>query len=202
MSEHDEVDDNKQSQLDRNIKTQFPVARIKRLMQSDEDVGKVAQATPVVVAKALELFMIQLVDATCEKAKEKNAKRISLVHLYNAVWDEERFDFLRDVMRNYEDQINAEPKRTRGPKKPVDKDAVKGEPGAEGAKPKTRGKKSKTGSETAKQAKPAAAVKNEQNDNDNDNATVKPEETSQLETVSSVDDVKTEDAEHDVMTDQ
>lgn len=34
-----------------DVKTRFPVARIKRIMQADEDVGKVAQVTPVVVCK-------------------------------------------------------------------------------------------------------------------------------------------------------
>lgn len=33
------------------VKTKFPVARIKRIMQADDDVGKVAQVTPVVVCK-------------------------------------------------------------------------------------------------------------------------------------------------------
>lgn len=32
-----------------NVKTKFPVARIKRIMQADDDVGKVAQVTPVAV---------------------------------------------------------------------------------------------------------------------------------------------------------
>jgi len=31
------------------VKTKFPTARIKRIMQADEDVGKVAQVTPVVM---------------------------------------------------------------------------------------------------------------------------------------------------------
>jgi hypothetical protein len=35
------------------VKTKFPVARIKRIMQADEDVGKVAQVTPVAVCKFL-----------------------------------------------------------------------------------------------------------------------------------------------------
>jgi hypothetical protein len=43
------------------IKTKFSVARIKRIMQADEQVGKVAQVTPVAGSKALELFMISLV---------------------------------------------------------------------------------------------------------------------------------------------
>jgi len=33
------------------VKTKFPVARIKRIVQADEDVGKVAQVTPVVICK-------------------------------------------------------------------------------------------------------------------------------------------------------
>ena len=39
-----------------NITVHFPVARIKRIMQADDDVGKVAQVTPVVVCKFLILL--------------------------------------------------------------------------------------------------------------------------------------------------
>lgn len=38
------------------VRTKFPVARIKRIMQADEDVGKVAQVTPVIVCKSLTLM--------------------------------------------------------------------------------------------------------------------------------------------------
>ena len=38
------------------VKTKFPVARIKRIMQADEDVGKVAQATPTAVCESALLF--------------------------------------------------------------------------------------------------------------------------------------------------
>lgn len=83
---------------ERDIKTQFPVARIKRLMQSDEDVGKVAQATPVVVAKALELFMVHIVEAACKQASDQQVKRVNMQHLYNAVMEEEKFDFIRETI--------------------------------------------------------------------------------------------------------
>ena len=36
------------------VKTKFPVARIKRIMQADEDVGKVAQATPTAVCRSFD----------------------------------------------------------------------------------------------------------------------------------------------------
>lgn len=34
------------------VKTKFPVARIKRIMQADDEVGKVAQVTPTAVCKS------------------------------------------------------------------------------------------------------------------------------------------------------
>lgn len=39
-------------EADVEVKTKFPVARIKRIMQADEDVGKVSQVTPVAVCKS------------------------------------------------------------------------------------------------------------------------------------------------------
>jgi len=42
------------------VKTKFPVARIKRIMQADDDVGKVAQVTPVVVCEFLPFLAYSL----------------------------------------------------------------------------------------------------------------------------------------------
>ena len=38
------------------VKTKFPVARIKRIMQADEDVGKVAQVTPIAVCESTDII--------------------------------------------------------------------------------------------------------------------------------------------------
>lgn len=43
------------------VKTKFPVARIKRIMQADEDVGKVAQVTPIAVCKSSGLSGLESV---------------------------------------------------------------------------------------------------------------------------------------------
>lgn len=80
------------------VKTKFPVARIKRIMQADEDVGKVAQVTPVVVSKALELFMISLVTKAATEAKSKGSKRVTALHLKQAVTKEPKFDFLSEIV--------------------------------------------------------------------------------------------------------
>lgn len=76
-------------------------------MQSDEDIGKVAQATPVVVAKALELFMTSLIQESCNQARCRNAKRVSPAHLKQAVKSIEHFDFLVEMVEKYPDPVGA-----------------------------------------------------------------------------------------------
>ncbi|KAF1988057.1 histone-fold-containing protein [Aulographum hederae CBS 113979] len=111
------------------VKTKFPVARIKRIMQADEDVGKVAQVTPVAVSKALELFMISLVTKAASEAKSRSSKRVTAAHLKAAVLNDEQFDFLNDIVSKVADAPGgggnaaktdndsdepAEPKKKRG----------------------------------------------------------------------------------------
>lgn len=84
--------------MGKKIRTRFPMARIKKIMQSDEDVGKVAQATPVLIcscpvhlsrrlpnhhsAKTLELFLQKLVERAVLRTQAKGARVVSVAHLY------------------------------------------------------------------------------------------------------------------------
>ncbi|KAL5361438.1 histone-fold-containing protein [Aspergillus floccosus] len=114
------------------VKTKFPVARIKRIMQADEDVGKVAQVTPIAVSKALELFMISLVTKAAKEAKDRNSKRVTASHLKQAVAKDDVLDFLADIIAKVPDQPtsrkheddgsdqNDQPKRKRGGRRPKD----------------------------------------------------------------------------------
>lgn len=65
----------------RSSASKFPVARIKKIMQADEDIGKVAQATPVVISKALELFLADIVNATAFQTRKRGAKKVTAYHL-------------------------------------------------------------------------------------------------------------------------
>ncbi|KUL90481.1 hypothetical protein ZTR_00031 [Talaromyces verruculosus] len=87
-----------------DVKTKFPVARIKRIMQADEEVGKVAQVTPIAVSKALELFMIQLVTKAAQEARDRNSKRVTAAHLKQAVAKDEVLDFLAEICSKVPDQ--------------------------------------------------------------------------------------------------
>lgn len=103
-------------------------------MQADEEVGKVAQQTPIAVGKALELFMIQMVTKSADVAKDKGSKRVTASMLKHVVETDEQWDFLRDIVSRVEnekegskakakvesssDEEIAEPKkRTRGGRK-------------------------------------------------------------------------------------
>ncbi|KAJ0249411.1 hypothetical protein HA466_0149090 [Hirschfeldia incana] len=78
-------------------------ARIKKIMQADEDVGKIALAVPVLVSKSLELFLQDLCDRTYEITLERGAKTVSSLHLKNCVERYNVFDFLREVVSKVPD---------------------------------------------------------------------------------------------------
>jgi Dr1-associated corepressor len=89
------------------VKTKFPTARIKRIMQADEEVGKVAQQTPIAVGKALEMFMVALVTKSADVARERNSKRVSAQMLKQVVESDDQWDFLRDIVSRVENEEKA-----------------------------------------------------------------------------------------------
>ena len=146
-----------------DIKTKFPVARIKRIMQADEDVGKVAQATPTAVcksicrfitllylvcmclwltsfslAKALELFMIALVTKAAAEAKDRSSKRVTAAHLKQAVIKDQTFDFLQEIIEKVPDPTE---KKGAGSGRAASEDVDDGGGGPVRRKRAPRGKK-------------------------------------------------------------
>ncbi|XP_036002128.1 dr1-associated corepressor isoform X3 [Fundulus heteroclitus] len=59
----------------------FPPARIKKIMQTDEEIGKVAAAVPVIISRALELFLESLLTKACHVTQSRNAKTMTTSHL-------------------------------------------------------------------------------------------------------------------------
>ncbi|OMO62028.1 Transcription factor CBF/NF-Y/archaeal histone [Corchorus olitorius] len=84
--------------MKRKLDTRFPAARIKKIMQSDEDVGKIAMAVPLLVSKALELFLQDLCDRTYEITLTRGAKTLNSFHLKQCVEEFNVFDFLRETV--------------------------------------------------------------------------------------------------------
>lgn len=105
------------------VKTKFPTARIKRIMQADEEVGKVAQQTPIAVGKALELFMIQLVTKSADIAKEKGSKRVTAPMLKQVVESDEQWDFLREIVSRVEPEKEGAKKVKAEPEPKIESDS-------------------------------------------------------------------------------
>ncbi|XP_058460341.1 dr1-associated corepressor homolog isoform X2 [Malaya genurostris] len=72
-------------------------------MQTDEEVGKVAQAVPVIISRTLELFVESLLTKTLRITNARNAKTLSPSHMKQCIISESRFDFLRDLVKNIPD---------------------------------------------------------------------------------------------------
>ncbi|KAK4788191.1 hypothetical protein SAY86_019510 [Trapa natans] len=84
--------------MKKKLDTRFPAARIKKIMQADEDVGKIAMAVPLLVSKALELFLQDLCDHTYEITLKRGAKTLNSLHLKQCVQNFNVFDFLRETV--------------------------------------------------------------------------------------------------------
>lgn len=85
-----------------------PQGRIKKIMQSDEEIGKVAQAVPVIISRTLELFVESLLTKTLRITNSRNAKTLSPSHMRQCIVSEKRFDFLKELVRNIPDISVAE----------------------------------------------------------------------------------------------
>lgn len=109
----------------KKLDTRFPAARIKKIMQADEEVGKIALATPVLVSKALELFLQDLCDKTYEVTISRGAKTMSGAHLKQCVALHNEFDFLQETVARAEDacgETAVEDKGGRGQRRKLSED--------------------------------------------------------------------------------
>ncbi|CAH4037558.1 unnamed protein product [Pieris brassicae] len=94
----------------RKYNARFPAGRIKKIMQTDEEVGKVAQAVPIIISRTLELFVESLLSKAMQVTMQRNAKTLSPSHVKQCILAESRFDFLRDLVKNVPDVTAAEEK--------------------------------------------------------------------------------------------
>lgn len=81
----------------------FPPARIKKIMQGDEDVGKVAAAVPVIISRALELFIEALIVKSTEVTQWNNSRTLSASHIKQTVESDAKYSFLRGLVANVAD---------------------------------------------------------------------------------------------------
>jgi nuclear transcription factor Y, gamma len=76
----------------------LPLARIKRIMKSDEDVRMIRAEAPVLFAKACELFILELTLRAYCNSENTDRRNLQKEDIYAAVKNTDIFDFLDDVL--------------------------------------------------------------------------------------------------------
>ncbi|KIR58779.1 hypothetical protein I314_05191 [Cryptococcus bacillisporus CA1873] len=76
-------------------------------MQLDEEVGKLASATPVMISKSLECFIQVLLDESCKTVREAGARKLTAGHLKLMINTNPSFDFLRELTESIADLPSA-----------------------------------------------------------------------------------------------
>ncbi|XP_063765111.1 dr1-associated corepressor isoform X2 [Eleginops maclovinus] len=86
-------------------------SRIKKIMQKDAEVGRIAMAVPVIISRALEMFLKSLLTKICLLTQSKNSGVVSVAHMKQCIESEKLFHFLRDLV---EQSLSAGQKDARG----------------------------------------------------------------------------------------
>ena len=88
------------SQTEQDFKTHndLPLARIKRIMKSDEDVRMISAEAPVLFAKACELFILDLSIRSWNYSQLHKRRTLQKEDIREAIQKTDIFDFLVDVI--------------------------------------------------------------------------------------------------------
>ncbi|GIL45468.1 hypothetical protein Vafri_2704 [Volvox africanus] len=77
---------------------QLPLARIKKIMKSDEDVRMISAEAPVLFAKACEMFILELTLRSWMHAEENKRRTLMRNDVAAAITKTDIFDFLLDIV--------------------------------------------------------------------------------------------------------
>lgn len=76
----------------------LPLARIKRIMKSDEDVRMISAEAPVLFAKACEMFILELTLRSWGYSEKNKRRTLQKEDIQTAIRNTDIFDFLVDVI--------------------------------------------------------------------------------------------------------
>ena len=77
---------------------QLPLARIKKIMKSDEDVRMISSEAPILFALACQMFITEITHKAAFHAKKQNRKTLQRNDIARVIAENETFDFLLDII--------------------------------------------------------------------------------------------------------
>ncbi|KAJ3416403.1 Nuclear transcription factor Y subunit C-2 [Chytridiales sp. JEL 0842] len=77
---------------------QLPLARIKKVMKSDDDVKMISAEAPIVFSKACEIFILELTMRAWINTEENKRRTLQKSDVAGAVGKADMYDFLIDIV--------------------------------------------------------------------------------------------------------
>lgn len=77
---------------------QLPLARVKKIMRSDEDVRMISAEAPALFAKACEMFIVELTHRSWIHTEENKRRTLQRNDLAMCIERTDMFDFLLDIV--------------------------------------------------------------------------------------------------------
>lgn len=114
----------------KRYQSRFPTARIKKIMQLDDDVGKVASSVPLLISRAVEMFLQKMLTSSADYVGSRTSKTITASHMKYVINNDPLFHFLREEVAKVPDVAEAseeqeDGRKKRGRKRATDPGAVK-----------------------------------------------------------------------------
>ncbi|XP_055012641.1 dr1-associated corepressor [Boleophthalmus pectinirostris] len=94
----------------RRYSVRFPPGRVKKIMQKDTEVGRIAMAVPVLISRALEMFLKALLTKTFLITQSKLSTVLSVAHMRQCIESERLFHFLLDLLEQMSTAQKKDPK--------------------------------------------------------------------------------------------
>eukprot|EP00210_Caulerpa_lentillifera_P002115 g2030.t1 len=76
----------------------LPLARIKKIMKSDEDVRMISAEAPILFSKACEIFILELTQRAWNHAEANRRRTVQRIDISQAISTTDIFDFLVDIV--------------------------------------------------------------------------------------------------------
>ncbi|XP_061651831.1 dr1-associated corepressor-like [Phyllopteryx taeniolatus] len=76
-------------------------ARIKKIMQKNTEVGRIAMAVPVIISRVLEMFLKSLLTETRSITEADLSGVVSVAHVKRCMESQKLFRFLKDAAARF-----------------------------------------------------------------------------------------------------
>jgi hypothetical protein len=91
----------------KKVDPHFPVTKIKKIIQENQEIGKLSNVVPPLVEQSLQYFLGDLIKKSEEVATENGMGKLTPAVLKQALLSLEGYDFMKDALDDVEDVMLA-----------------------------------------------------------------------------------------------